>query len=311
MTVQIAVSIDRGYLPHCATMLESLAESNRESEFHVHLLHRGMQSADLESLRADLIRNGIQLSDYEIPASLINEFPRDKFHESCWYRALLPEVIPDLDKVLYLDSDMVVVDDIRPLWSSAVGHSGFAAVVNPLYPFMPDRISEDLGLQHAGDYLNSGVLLLDLKRMREVDFVARVRRYATAHPDNIWPEQDAMSVVFQGEWLQLHPRWNLQTTLLDLTPSSLPFPVEVVVEAVSSPAIVHFIGPNKPWHYQCTHPYQGRYLACRSKTAWSEFTLEGRSFRGWVMRKLSLSHQVALQQVVGGIKRRVKQWLPF
>jgi lipopolysaccharide biosynthesis glycosyltransferase len=294
--MEVACATDDRYAPHCGTMLLSLLDHNKPSQIRIHLLHdETLGSVNKNRLVSMVEAAGSELHLVHVPANLVQGFPTKRFHASCWYRIVLPSLVPALKRVLYLDADMLILDSLQPLWQAPLDDNAFGAVSNPLYPFMPDRPCVELGLSSRGDYLNSGVLLLDLESMRREDIPGRVLTYAQAHPDNPWPEQDALSVVCNGRWKRLHPRWNVQTTFFDLRDEYLLYPAQESQAARQTPAIVHFIGPLKPWHYLCRHPLRQMYAQYRSQTQWPDFELEGRTWLNRVLRPLSLGSQVRIK----------------
>jgi lipopolysaccharide biosynthesis glycosyltransferase len=206
-------------------------------------------------------------------------------------------LLPALPRVLYLDADMIIVDDLGPLWDTDLNGKAFAAVSNPIYAFMRPWPRLDLGLDQPQDYLNSGVLLLDLERLRAEDGIGALRRYAGEHPHNLCPEQDALSAVLGQRWLHLHPRWNVQNTLFELPPRQLPFSAMEVSEALQHPAIIHFIGPFKPWHYLCTHPRRALYFEHLRRTPWPETPPQGVSLFNRLLRPLPLAAQHRVLQL--------------
>lgn len=291
----IACATDDGYAPHCATMLRSLLAHHDASALIIHVLHDAGLSADARRRLHQLVEGaGATLRWLEVTPAAAADFPDDRFHISCWYRVLLPELLPQAARVLYLDSDLIVRASLRPLWGQPLDGKLFAAVVNPLYAFMPDRPTA-LGLDGIREYLNSGVMLMDLAAMRAEGLVGKLRAYAAAHRRNPWPEQDALSVVCRGRWLPLPPRWNAQSTLFDLDAGHLPFPPDEVRAARRDPAVVHFIGPLKPWHYLCRHPLRHEYAVHRRQTPWPDFHLEGRTLANRLLRPLSLGTQLRLR----------------
>ncbi len=290
--IELACATDAGFLPHTAVMLDSAMRNTPGTEFRVHLLHAGdLGAGDHSRLHDMLSKLGGRLELLEVSAKALGDLPVQRFHPACWYRVLLPELAPALDKILYLDSDLIVTDSLLPLWETNLSRYPFAAVTNPLYPFMMDWPRHRLGIPDAERYINSGVLLLNLAHMRTRKTVERIRQYARQHPENDCPEQDALGALFHSECLLLHPRWNVQTTLYDLKPVQLPFPEIEVRDALARPAIIHFIGPFKPWHYLCKHPQRGLYGYHRAHTPWPMPALEGRTLVNRLLRPLPLSWQ--------------------
>ena len=289
--IEIACSADARYLPHVSAMLHSLLTHTRSRPLRVWLMHgRDLPEDGRERVAAVTRQFGAELQFLRVPDSMIEGFPTRKFHYSCWYRILLPELLPQLERILYLDCDVIVTDDLEPLWTMDLGGKLFAACTNPLFPAMYETVRETLGIQDFRDYLNSGVLLLDLPKMRAEGIAARLHAYAKTHPDNACPEQDALSVLTHGRWLSLHPRWNMQTTLYDLKPARLPYPEPVIREALARPAVVHFNGPFKPWQLLCKHRLKHLYFDHLRQTPWPEQPVE---MTGWGYRLMQpLPHSV-------------------
>lgn len=300
--IEIACATDDAYAPHCATMLRSLLANAVGERLRVHVLHDGNLSPIAQQRLLELSagsQSSVRL--LAVPRKLVDPFPHEHFHESCWYRVLLPTLLPELSRIIHLDADIVVLASLRDLWDTDLGGQYFAAAINPLYPFNPDRARE-LGLAPT-EYLNSGVLLMDLEQMRSQAVIQQILSYAQAHPHNWWPEQDALSAVCRGHWRRLHARWNVQPTLYDLSTARLPLDPTEVAQAVQHPAIVHFIGPLKPWTYLCRHPLRHWYAHYRRETPWPDFNLAGRTLTNRLLRPLSLHRQVQLQQLGRALRR--------
>jgi len=303
VTVNIACATDDAYAPHCATMLRSLFAHNDAASLRIHVLHDAGLSGDARQRLEQMVTGaGSTLRWLELAPAQLEGFPDDRFHITCWYRVLLPDLLPRETRMLYLDSDMLVRGPLLSLWQQDLAGKLFGAVINPLYPFMPDHPAA-LGLGGIREYPNSGVMLMDLAAMRAAGLVEKLRAYAAAHRRNPYPEQDALAVVCRGQWLALDPRWNAQSTVFDVAPERLPFAREAVLAARSDPAIVHFIGPLKPWHYLCRHPLRHEYAAHRRRTPWPAFELEGRTWRNRILRPLSLGAQVRLRLLAA-------RWIP-
>lgn len=299
--IEVACATDDAYAPHCGAMLHSLLAAHARGTIRIHVLHRGLDGVHQSRLRQVAEQGAAELRFLPIGQDRIAAFPSRRFHESCWYRLLLPELLPTTPRVLYLDVDGIVMADLHDLWNTDLAGMPFGAAVNPLYPFMLPRWRE-LGLDDAREYLNSGVLLMDLERMRTEEVAARAETYAAEHPDNPWPEQDALSVVCRERWLRLHPRWNVQTTLFDLDDSALPLEPGEAAVARARPAFVHFIGPLKPWHYLCRHPLQGEYLRHRRQVPWPEAAPEGRTLLNRLLKPLSLGMQLRVRRLIRKVR---------
>jgi lipopolysaccharide biosynthesis glycosyltransferase len=284
--LHIACSADEKYVPHSAAMIHSaLTHSDR---LVVHYLHGPKFSAgDADRMTGMLERSGQVIVFHEIGDNRLVGLP---FPEaagiSIWYRIFLPELLPDVHRILYLDADTLIVDRIDALWELELGSSLLAAVRNVFMPYHR-HLPGDLGIQ-LSDYFNSGVLVLNLHQMRTDRFTDAVYELGKSRPsDSEWPEQDALNLAARGRWLPLHPRWNVMNSMVlhpELARAALG--ASEVDEALAAPAIRHFEGPgfNKPWHAE--HERLGRrlYRAHRRATPWPRYSLDGDTWRRRIKR---------------------------
>lgn len=289
--IELVCAADARFLPHIATMLLSAIDKCR-GPIRVHFLHHdAMTDAETEPLRRMLARKGTELRSYGIA----DDFVRRKIGESrpysYWYRLLFPQLAPDLDKALYLDADIIVTDDLTPLWTQDLGDHLWGAVCNPLYPSMPPWPLTELGLPSLARYVNSGVLLMNLDRMRCETVSARFRDYVSARAHIHCPDQDTINALYHDRCLLLHPRWNLQTTFYELPARIIPVDATQIREALARPAVVHFISVSKPWHYLSKHPLRALYAHYRAQTPWPNYKLEERTWINRLIRPLSSSWQ--------------------
>jgi lipopolysaccharide biosynthesis glycosyltransferase len=153
-----------------------------------------------------------------------------------YVRLLLPVLIEE-DKILYLDPDVIVRNNLYSLFQTDVT-SGLAAIpYNSQLEWINIR-NKSLGLPNEHQYFNSGVLLLNLSILRESRLFQKALDYLSSHPES--NDQDALNLVFLDEYTKLENEYNW--TLHDLS-----FNID--------PVIVHFAGPHKPNIKHYIHPY--------------------------------------------------------
>ena len=177
------------------------------------------------------------------------------------YNILAPTYFLQNEKrALYLDADMVVTEDLGPLWDTElktpVGAVLDAHIVWAASPSMWRPWREE-GLAPLTPYLNTGMMLIELDKWREQKLTERTLGYLAKY-ELPCVDQDAINLALRGEFDQLHPRYNsmpyhhlMMLRYLDTVESD-----QTIGEAITNPAIIHyhrsFFG--KPWTYGCTHP---------------------------------------------------------
>jgi len=155
-------------------------------------------------------------------------------------RLLLPWVIsPQISRVLYLDSDLLALGDLRPLCQMDLGNAVLGAVADS---FLDSATKCDHpaaeSVPRVKRYFNAGVLLIALDRWRTHRISETAREYMASHPDSPYSDQDALNVACDGRWICLDSTWNFQQS--DHT--------EVIQSATGTgPRIVHFTTDEKPW----------------------------------------------------------------
>lgn len=304
--LHIACASNAGYLPHVAAMMQSLAASNSLRDITLHYLHDETVDAVMQAqLRGMADSLGLCLELQHPSPTLMGELPKaQRWSPLIWYRVFLPQLLPDLDHVLYLDADTLVLQDLRPLWHTVLDDALLAAVAQ----HREMEGGSDLG--HLGvskhNYFNSGVLLMDLGKMRAERISQKVIEAGAAHAGRIaFPDQDAYNLACAGRWLPLHPKWNCFASVLlageRWQDASADLRFE---EASASPAILHFEGSvfAKPWHARCLHPHRHLYLAYRARTPWPLRTLEGASLTASLLRRLPVEQQL----LVARLKRHIR-----
>lgn len=272
--LEVACAARRDYLPHTATMLRSLLANSGPARVHL-LIGGGIPADESEAIVAMVRGQGgeIELHRPDADGSGLSGLKATgTLPTSHWYRVLLPELL-DLDRVLYLDGDLIVLERLDELFALELGDAALAATTNPF----PDNAAADAlcrALDVSPDqYFNSGVMLLDLAALREADAPRRVIEFARSNPELlVLPEQDAMNAVLADRRLPLAPRWNLMHGVRRLAWSEDLFGAEALTEALERPAIRHFegSGPNKPWHPDADQDDRELYESYRRLTPWPD-----------------------------------------
>lgn len=163
-----------------------------------------------------------------------------------YYRLFIPELMRDYDKVLYIDGDTVLLEDIAHLYEHDITGCYAGAVrdyniIRDMSSSFKAHVQGLLGMEDTSQYFNAGVLLLDIAAMRRdfpLDFLMEQAQLKGAkHHD-----QDVLNSLFYGKVRFLHPRWNCMWQNEELYA-----PVEGGREALASPSLVHYPGSGKPW----------------------------------------------------------------
>lgn len=277
--LHVACSADQRYLAHSAAMLRSVLQKRAGEPTVVHFLHGPQLRANAIHQLGRMVRHSSgTFIAHRIETTAIAGLPSwGRIPAVMWHRILLPDLLPDVSRILYLDVDVLVTDSLDELWECDLEEAYVAAVTN-----VPEwhrfGHAEEIGLPRPESYFNSGVLLMNLTLMRRDRCTEALLRCARERiGDLLWPDQDALNIVLGRKRVALHPRWNLMNSIRQFPWASNFFDTDAIAEAVARPAIVHFEGPadNKPWHVLSQNPYRALYREHRRRTPWPRYRPSG------------------------------------
>jgi lipopolysaccharide biosynthesis glycosyltransferase len=277
------------YLQHAAVCLTSLLANNPDLFFDIVIVARVTEELDEDKLRRSLVRFPNHLLSFRkfIPPAgrLLPLNPRAHYTLDNWTRLWVEEFFADdIGRVLYLDSDIVVVGSVASLWRTDLQGALLGAVDIP----GSDRGVAHLGLCAEDGYFNSGVLLIDLEQWRRTRALDTALAYVEANPDLMTRDvdQEALNACFHGRRKRLQYKWNAIWLFFS---ESLSLPLErAEIEFVRREArVIHFNGSSKPWSYFCDHPRKAEYEKYLRMTEWRDFVPEDRTVMNRLRKGIS------------------------
>ena len=254
--INLCFCIDENYVVMLGAVFESIKDSNSHNDICIYVLTRGVSSASkkrLSSVFSDI--KNISVNFVDALDKDIEELEAGGHISSATYiRFEIPDLLAGIDKVLYLDADLVVVDDLMGFWQVDIEGKFVAAVENPFF----DRY-QSLGMNQDWGYFNAGVLLINCKQWRDYSVKKRALAFLTEYKSNaLMFDQDALNSVFSGDWVRVDPKWNMQTIMLRRF-RELKDDIKIQ-SAVSSPKIIHYSTSSKPWYRLDSHPMREIFL---------------------------------------------------
>ena len=129
-----------------------------------------------------------------------------------YYRAFIARLFPQYDKGIYVDSDTILMGDIGKLYDIELGEDVIAARVDPKVAMVPEFVEyvEKALDVPVKNYVNSGVLLMDLKKLRKLHYITKMTDLVKKDADLVAPDQDYLNVILKGRIKHLNKCWNLQ-----------------------------------------------------------------------------------------------------
>ncbi len=291
--INIAVAANDAYIPHVAAMLHSLRHHNPDQSFSVYFLHReSVDSGLLTRLATTCEQARLDFRSISVNSDLLGDIPVVGYYvEEAWYRVFMSRLLPDVDKVLWLDADAIVRADISDLWAIDLTEKTLAACPNAML-YSARELPGKLGITDRSRYFNTGVLLMNLKRMRENGAEEAMRDIIAQKYSLIqYADQDVLNCMYSDDYVRLELKWNMLThSLINVPETRRVHGREEFKEAKRNPCIVHFTGPEnkKPWSYRCGNPHREAYLYHRKAAGWGEPDYKDRSIRTHLARMVPL-----------------------
>ena len=247
--VPLVIAFTPDYFIPAATCLYSIFENMRpDGQLHVICLLGGELP---ERLRQKIQVIGGQCARYSfvnLQGRLQDIYVDAKYTEAASYRLLLPDLLPEYDKVIYIDCDVIVRNDLVGLYHSVeLGRNYLAAVFEAPLEFQMERFKA-IGCDPM-EYINSGFLIMNLKQMRRDKMVDKFLEASKA--DYLeFPDQDVLNRLCKGRIIGLAPYHNSIRTfyLPQYKKSFLQKYTEQDWEEVRRHGTVHYTGA-KPWNY--------------------------------------------------------------
>lgn len=275
--MHIAFCLDNNYIYHCVTTVASIIDNNKKENIIFHLFVDGITQVNRTILLnwIDKFENK-SIWIYELAQEDFKDFPIEDayINLTTYFRLVIHDKMPNVDKVLYLDCDTIVNGSLTELWNMDIGDYAIAGV--------RDRVNNSIRLYNRlcypmnDGYVNAGVLLINLKKWRESYIFDQARCLAQQIPTALKNhDQDIINIIYHGQILMLPFKYNLleyyQYSEEWLYMDRKYYPE--IIEACKNPVIIHFCMPQKPWHYECINPYRELYYKYRRMTPWPEIIL--------------------------------------
>ncbi len=250
--MNILVTLNSGYLQVLGVMLKSLLISHPDTEFNIYVLNCSLTDEDFDTLKQSLPYERLVIYDIKADNSLLSDAPvTDRYPKEMYYRIFASLFLPDtVDKVLYLDPDIVVIRRLDRLYNIDLGDCYFAAASH--VGKVLTNINA-LRLQMEGDapYINSGVMLMNIALLRQEQDFNAVCEYINQNRRLLMlPDQDVISAIYGSRIMPVNPFvYNMGEKLL-LHPAAIRN--EITPRWVEeNSAVIHYYGRNKPWkeHY--------------------------------------------------------------
>lgn len=288
--VTLVLASDDYYVPYLSALLQSVKDtSSPERLYDIIVLTRDISASNQSVMKQQIEQENISLRFYDVSMQMSDYVDlldlHGHFQIETYYRLLMQDVLEDWDKVLYLDSDMIVCRDIAELFDAdvdgyllgAVRDADTAGLYNGYNPQMKGYMDDVLGIKNPFDYFQAGTILFNLDEFRSTFETSEIFAFATAEEWKLL-DQDVLNFIAQGCVKFLPMEWNVMTDwrgirVKDIIARAPKWLHDEYMEARKHPAIIHYAGPEKPWRDPSSDMASAFWEESR-KTPYYELALE-------------------------------------
>jgi lipopolysaccharide biosynthesis glycosyltransferase len=299
-TIPVLFCTDSNYWQHLGATLASLLVSNARHQFRIMVCSIHADPENETKIGSIAAECGNATVEYIRFTPTREVFPiSGHITLGAYLRLFMTEYVdPAVEKLLYLDCDLILRKDIEALWAADIDNYLAAAALEPYI-----EGHQAVGFTRDDLYFNSGVMLINLARWRSEKLLERFiacsnQKYSALR---YW-DQDILNSVLRGQVAFLNPRWNFQPIHAEMLPEKLGLTRDEFFSIRRDPAIVHFTTKDKPWKYLPEPQYKRYYWEALSLTPWKGVAPVGHSPLNVVHKVLKmkrLKQQVRLHGAQG------------
>lgn len=242
--IPIFFAIDDGYTPFLSVAIKSLIDNaSKEYKYLIKILHTNVQKGHMDQIKKYESQNvNIEFVDLSYYIEKVKDklYTRDYYTNTTYFRLFLPELYPQYDKVLYLDSDIIVLGDISELYNTDMGTNLVAAAPDDI--IQTNKVFQDyaelvVGVAKYQHYFNAGVLLMNLDELRKFNFQEKFLYLLEKVKFSVAQDQDYLNRLCKGRVTLVSHDWDVMPYVNEETK-----PEDI--------KIVHYNFAYKPWHFE-------------------------------------------------------------
>lgn len=264
--INIVFASDNNYAQHTAVAMASvLVNTKVPQRIQFYLIDDEIQPGNKEKITKTVQNLDGNIEFIKIKNSRLEDcYVSGELSRASYFRLDIANILDkSIEKIIYLDCDLLVYDDIEKMWQLDMGGKPVAATCD-LGIMASARVRKQknkfIGLPFDAPYFNAGVLIMDLKKWRDGNYAEAIIALAT---QNKYPnhDQDALNKFFMNNWQEIPLRWDVIPPVFNLFLKIVTKPDlrKKAIEAKLNPAIFHYAGGYKPWEYEIHDGFNDKY----------------------------------------------------
>ena len=284
--MDIALASDNNYIQHLAVTMESIMQNNGDSKITFHIMNNGIRKEYVDILKEQVEMHNQNIIFYDF--TNLEEEVGFSSHSSvlpisAYSRIFLPAKLHNISRIIYVDVDIVCCGSLQEVYNLELGEKIIAGVQD----FADKRARIENGLSLNTRYINSGFLLIDIKKWNERNITKKIHNYILERGGRVVQEdQGAINAILKDDIKIIHPKYNAMTPFFFMESQHIKelFNIPVyysdqdIQEAKKNPIIIHYLKfnglVNRPWEEGCIHPKKDMYRFYLLKTYWKNAPLK-------------------------------------
>lgn len=261
--INVCLACDDNYSKYAGVVIASvLANADKEDNLNFYILDGGVREEHKQEIMTLKSIKDCEINFVNVDESLFEDYKKVHTHSyitlSTYYRLKMPTLLPYIDRIIYFDCDMVVNTSLVELFNTDMGDSPLAGVKD---------INKKM-LRKNPNYINAGMVMMDLKNMREQNIESAFLEWTKEHVDTIkLGDQEIINEVLKNKIKIVDDEWNVQSS--NFTNRS---------SYTNNPRVVHFVARKKPWHWASFSFHRDLYFKYLQLTPWK---LDEEEYKHW------------------------------
>ena len=251
--INVCVACDDNYSIHAGVVIASaLANAEKDDELHFYILDGGIKDENKSKILELKAIKDCEINFVGIDESLFEDYKKVQTHEyitlATYFRLKLPSLLPDIKRIIYFDCDFVINSSLFRLFNEDLGNCTIAGV----------RDINKRMLKKNPNYINAGMVVFDLQKMREQNIESEFLNWTREHIDTIkLGDQEIINEVLKGRIKIVDDEWNVQSS--NFTNRS---------SYTDKPRAIHYVAKKKPWHFGSFSFHRELYFKYLQMTPW-------------------------------------------
>lgn len=283
--MDIIFCIDNNYVMPCGITMISVLENNKDSSIRFHIIGLDLSEnsqSELKSIENQYRRASVLF--YQIKKEILESHEFSLYNSThlsiaAYSRLFVVDILPEnLDKAIYLDSDMIITGSLSELWNTDITNYA-AAGVPDIFCMCYTDVYTALGYSSTFQYINTGLLLISLKYWREKGLKDRFIQFYNEKKNKLtFHDQDIINGTLYDSILYLPLEYNVLNCYYFLAGSEVLSQYKnKIIDAINNPIVIHYTATEKPWFKVCWHPLRNVFLKYKNLSPWENTPLRWNS----------------------------------